>query len=66
MVRESLSRCRAAHAGTVTLKTQKENCGAIRFYKRYDFRETAAKGEYVVIVKIAELPEIKSIIGGAR
>ncbi len=60
MVREILSRCRAAHAGTVTLKTQKGNCGAIRFYKRYDFRETAAKGEYVVMSKSLNYPKSRA------
>ena len=51
MVREFLSRCRIANAGTVTLKTQQTNSGAIRFYERFGFRSTQREGNYIVMEK---------------
>lgn len=51
LVREFLSRCCAARADIVTLKTQRTNSGAIRFYERFGFAKTGIDGDYVVMEK---------------
>jgi len=54
MVGEFLSRCQAAHVGSVTLKTQRTNSGAIRFYDRFGFKKIACEGEYIVMAKLLD------------
>lgn len=51
MVDEIISRCGAVMGRRLTLKTQRANCGAIRFYQRCGFDETDVSGDYVVMTK---------------
>ena len=51
MVAEMVARCRAAGADTLTLKTPKENTGAIRFYSRFGFVETGLERGHIAMSK---------------
>lgn len=51
MLSEMLARCLKAGAQRLTLKTPKENTGAIRFYTRYGFVQIGRESGHIVMVK---------------
>jgi ribosomal protein S18 acetylase RimI-like enzyme len=48
---EMIERCVNAGATKLTLKTQRENSGAIRFYARHGFVETGVESDHTVMTK---------------